>query len=88
MIRLSPNFVKLKIHFFVKIRYVVQIEEVRLSLKEKALVLDRDRNFDSIVIKLGTHVGLIKIQIYFVDELCGANRSCRTFLRRKIFDTH
>ena len=40
----------------------------RLYSKEKALGNDRGRNFDSIVTKLGTHIGLVKKQIEFVDE--------------------
>ena len=50
------------------------IEVARLSSKEKALVHDRGRNFDPIVTKLGTNEGVSKIQVEFVDELCGANK--------------
>ena len=57
------------------------IEGRRLSSKEKALVHDRGRNFDPILIKLGTNVGIIRIQIRFIDELCGTNRSGNTFLQ-------
>ena len=32
----------------------------------------RGRNFDQTVTKLDEHVGLIKLQIGFKDELCGA----------------
>ena len=39
------------------------------------MILDRGRNFDPIVTKLGTHEGLIKVLIKFVDELYRANRS-------------
>ena len=60
----------------------------RLSSKEKALVHDRGRNFDPIIPKLGINVGFIKIQIEFVDELCGANRSDNTFLQRKLIVTN
>ena len=67
----------IKIQFFVK--KMTQKEVPGLSSKEKALVLDRGRNFDLIATKHGTHVGLIKIQVMFIDELCGANWSCRTF---------
>ena len=70
-----------------KISYVAQTEMAILSSKEKALVHDRGRNFDSIVSKLGMNVGNIKIQIKFVDELCGTNRRGRTFLQRKPFET-
>ena len=41
--------------------HVVLIEVVGFSSKEKALVQDRGRNFESINTKLGTNVGLIKI---------------------------
>ena len=52
-----------------------------LSLKEKALVLDRVHNSDPIITKLCTHVGPeIKIQIELVDELCRPNGKGRTFL--------
>ena len=64
---------------------MVPIEVAKLSCKEKALVHDRCRNFDSIATKLGTHVGLIRIQIEFINELCGANRSSNTFLQRKYY---
>ena len=59
-----------------------------VSLKEKALVLDRVCNSDPIITKLCTHVGPKRIQIEFVDELCRLNGKGRTFLRKKTFDTH
>ena len=59
-----------------------------LFSKQKALVLDRGRNSDPIVTKFGTRVGIMKIQIMFVDELCGAKKGCRTFLHRKSFYPH
>ena len=41
--------------------YVESIEETGLSSNEKALKHSRGRNFDPIVTKLGSHVGLIKL---------------------------
>ena len=61
---------------------LIEVKRVACN-KEKALVHDRGYNFDSIATKLGTQVGLIRIQIEFVNELCGANRSGNTFLQRK-----
>ena len=67
-----------------KICFGAQIQVTILSYKEKALVHDKGRNFDFIITKFGTHVGLT--QIKFVDELCGANRSGNTFLQRKYYN--
>ena len=53
-----------------------------LSLKAKSEKHSRGRNFNPIVTKISTHVGLIKLQIGFRDELCGANRRGKTFLER------
>ena len=53
-----------------------------LSLKEKNVKYSRGHNFDPIITKLGTNVGLIKLHIEFGDEICGANRIGRTFLER------
>ena len=47
--------------------YVASIEVKILSSKEKALVRDRGRNFDLIILKLGINVDFINIQINFVD---------------------
>ena len=66
---------------------MAQTEVAILSSKEKALVHDRGRNFDSIVSKLGINVGNIKIQVKFVDELCGTYKRGRTFIQRKSFET-
>ena len=66
---------------------MAQTEVAILSSKEKALVHDRGRNFDSIVSKLGINVGNIKIQVKFEDELCGTNRKGRTSIQRKTFET-
>ena len=66
-----------------KISYGAQIEVAILSYKEKDLVHDLGRNFDPIILKLGTNVGFIKIQIKFVDKLCGVNKIGNTFLQRK-----
>ena len=41
-------------------------------------VHDRGCNVDPIIVKLGINIGVIRIQIEFVDELCGANRSVKT----------
>ena len=41
--------------------YVASIEEAGLSSNQKALKRSRGRNFDPIVIKYGTNVGLIKL---------------------------
>ena len=54
--------------------YVAQIGAAGLSSKEKSGRHTRGRNFDPIVFKIGTHVGLIKPQIKFENELCEANR--------------
>ena len=62
--------------------YVKPIEKAELSSKEKALKRSRGRNFGMIVTKLGSHVDLIKLQIEFGDELCGANGRGRTYLER------
>ena len=43
--------------------YVAPIGETGLSSKEKPSKHSRGRNFNWIVIKFHTHVGLIKIQI-------------------------
>ena len=48
--------------------YMTAIRGLELSSKEKAMVHDRGRNFDLNFTKLGTHVGLIKIKIGFIDE--------------------
>ena len=40
------------------------IVETGLSSKEKPLKHSRGRNFDWIVLKFHTHIGLIKIQIW------------------------
>ena len=69
-----------------KISFVAQIKVARLSSKEKALVHDRGRNFDLIISKLDKNVGFIMIQIEFIDELCGANRSGNTFLQIKYYN--
>ena len=66
---------------------MAQTKVAILSFKEKALVHDRGRNFDSIVSKLGINVGNIKIQVKLIDELCATNRGGRTFLERKSFET-
>ena len=49
---------------------MTQIEVTRLSSKEKALVQDKGRNFDPIIIKLVQiqYIGIIKIQIKYIDE--------------------
>ena len=52
-----------------------------LSSNEKALVLDRGRHFDPIVTKLGTYLGIIKIQIEFVDELYYIDQTTGYFLK-------
>ena len=52
---------------------MAQIGAAGLSLKEKSGRHSRGRNSDPIVFKIGTHVGLIKQQIKFENELCGAN---------------
>ena len=44
--------------------YVEPIEEAGISSKEKALKRSRGRNFYSIITKLSTFIGLIKIQIF------------------------
>ena len=55
-----------------------------LSSKEEGLVHDIEfLILMTNITKHGTHVGLISLQIEFVNELCGANRSGRTFLQRK-----
>ena len=53
-----------------------------LSLKEKTVKYSRGRNFDPVVTKLGTHVGPLKLQIEFGDELCEINRRGRAFLKK------
>ena len=53
------------------------IGAARLFLKEKSGQQSKSRNIDPIITKLGTHIGLIKLQIEFGDELCGANRRGR-----------
>ena len=63
-----------------KINFAAQIEVARLSYTEKALVHDKRHNTDSIVTKFVIHVGFIRIQIEYVDDLCGANRSDNTLL--------
>ena len=57
-----------------KISYVAQIRAAGLSSKEKSVRHSKGRNLDPIIFKIGTHVGLIKLQIKFENELCGANR--------------
>ena len=54
-----------------------------LSSRENSCRHSRVCNFDPIVIKLVTHVGLIKPQIKFENELCGANRRDGTFPEKK-----
>ena len=66
--------------------FVAQIEVTRLSSKEKALVHDRGSNFNFIVTKFGTNVVIIRIQIKFVDELCGVNGSGNIVLQRKYYN--
>ena len=60
--------------------YLITIEVAVFSSKKKAEILSRDRNFNPIAIKLGLHVGLIKIQFEFLNLPCGANRRERTSL--------
>ena len=61
--------------------YVALIGAAQLSSKEKQY---GGRNFEPIIIKLGTNVGLIKTQFEIEGELCGADRKGRTFLQRKV----
>ena len=70
--------------FCVKIGYVAQIEAAGLSSKEKSVWHSIGRNFDPIDFKLVAHTGLIKSQIKFVNELCGANRRGKTFLEKNV----
>ena len=70
-----------------KISYVVQIEVAIFSYREKSRIHVRGRNFDPIIPKLGTNIGLIKIQIEFIDELCGVNKSANTFHQRKYYNS-
>ena len=67
--------------------YVTPIVEAGLSSKEKLLKHSRGRNFNWIVTKFHTYVGLIKIQVLCENYLCGTNRSGNTFLHRKSFGT-
>ena len=48
---------------------MAQIGAAGLSSKEKSVRHSRGRNFDPIVFKIGTHVGLIKPQIMFENEV-------------------
>ena len=83
----QTSYIHVKIQFCVKISFVAQIEVASLSSKEKALVPDRGRNFELIILKLGINVVFfIKIQIEFIDELCGANRSGNTFLQKILYN--
>ena len=58
--------------------YVPLIEEVRIFSKRKYTKYFEfvrhsiGRNFEPIVTKLGTNVGLIKLQIKFKNEICEA----------------
>ena len=63
--------------------YVAPTEETGLSSKDKAIKHSRRRNIHSIVIKLDTYVGLIRIQVLSINKLCDTNRSDRIFLERK-----
>ena len=63
-----------------KISYVAQIGATGLSSNKKSYRHSRGPNYDLIVTKIGTHVCIIKLQIKFENELCGANRRGRTFL--------
>ena len=44
--------------------YVTPIEEAGLSSEDKPLKHSRGRNFNLIVIKFHTHVGIIEIQFF------------------------
>ena len=66
-----------------KIGYVAQIGVAGLSSKEKSCRYSSGRNFDPIVFKIITNIGVIKPQIKFKNELYGANRRGRTFLEKK-----
>ena len=65
-----------------KIIYTAQIGTAGLSSKEKSCRHSIGRNFDQIVLKIVIRVGIIKPQIEFENELCGANRRGRTFLKK------
>ena len=62
--------------------YVTSIGEIRLSSKEKAFKHYTRHNFNLIVTKLYAYVGLIYIHVMFENQLCGPNRSARTFLQK------
>ena len=57
------------------------IGDAGLSSKEKAIKQYRGRNIHSIVTKLGTNIGLMKLHFEFGDVLWGTRRG-RTFLER------
>ena len=62
--------------------YVAPIEEAGLSSKEKALKRSRGRNFDPIVTKLGTNVGVsyrLSLEIGYVEPIGEAGPSSKDF---------